>query len=212
MARQWYIWLDDQRLGPVPSASLRRCAAEGKIGPGTLICPVGEQEWVPASSVQGLFTYSAAPLPPVASPSLPYSPPSESNVSDTGTCAFCRKPMPSDALQCSSCQNWRREIHVLIDTYRKLALGQLAVHAIGVPLAVIVFIMGARQPSARITTLWDSEFSFEKFVTTPAFAIGVLIVVLVWGVWAVLQVPAAKVRRRIQKTTKGLWKRPWWTF
>ena len=132
--------------------------------------------------------------------------------SETGTCAFCRKPMPSDALQCSSCQNWRRDIHRLVDTYRKLALAQLFSITFGGLLAAILFITGAQHPSARKTTLFSSEFSFEKFVTTPSFAIGVVITVLVVVVWVVTQVPAARTRRRIQQATKGLWKRPWWTF
>ena len=139
-------------------------------------------------------------------------PRAEPSESETQTCIFCHKPMPLDAIQCASCQNWRQDIHRLIDTYCKLALGQYAAMMIGGLFACFVFVNGARQPNARTTMLFSSEFSFEKFVSTPSFAIGVVFVVLTMVVWAVMQVPAAGTRRRIQQATKGLWKRPWWTY
>ena len=44
-------------------------------------------------------------LSPLVSPSLPVPTPAE----EGGTCTFCRKPMPSDAIKCPSCQNWRED-------------------------------------------------------------------------------------------------------
>ena len=56
-----------------------------------------------------------------------------------GTLAFCRKPMPSDAAKCSSCGNWRRDIHELIDDFRRLAIAQINALIIGAILASVSF-------------------------------------------------------------------------
>ena len=146
--------------------------------------------------------------------------------------------MPSEAVQCSSCRNWRRDVHLLIDTYRKLAIAQLAAFTIGGTLAALVLITGARQPTARTPTppfdpsfrdfaikieggkiVNDAhekkevggEFSFGRFVTTPYFAFGAFLVVVVVVVYVFTQGRAVRTRRRIHELTKGLWKRPWWT-
>lgn len=162
--------------------------------------------------------------------------------SEIGTCAFCRKALAAEAVQCSSCGNWRRDIHLLIDKHRKLEFAQLVTITLGGFLAAIVFAEGARHPSARRrsgfmgggTALSDSlfekfekdgvgekkygvggsrsEFSFEKFVATPFFAIGLLIVICVVVAWVATQIAAARTRRRIQEKSKGLWKRPWWSY
>ena len=54
------MWIDDQSVGPVPSAALRRYVDEGRIRPETLVCGEGENEWIPAGTVQGLFPEPAA--------------------------------------------------------------------------------------------------------------------------------------------------------
>jgi uncharacterized membrane protein len=107
--------------------------------------------------------------------------------------------MASDALQCPWCHNWRREIHLLIDTYLKFALGQIAGTIISA-VCVAGVLLGAKGKS------------WEEFITTPSFAILVLIVVVTVVLYVVTQVFAVRYRRRIEQATKGLWTRPWWTF
>jgi len=131
---------------------------------------------------------------------------------ETGTCPWCRKDMPSDALQCPSCHNWRREIHLLIEAYRKLALGQIATMIIGVLLALGVCLWRLEDAIEGNGVTIPKRFSFAKFQSTPSFAIVVFIVVLTVVVYGVTQVFAVRYRRRIQQATMGLWQRPWWTF
>ena len=129
---------------------------------------------------------------------------------ETETCAFCRKPMSSDAIQCSSCRNWRQDIHLLIDTYRKLMLAQVVACTIGALLASLLFVAAAA--SATTETLFGRSFSSEKFFASPWFVLAVLLSVLVVVVWIVTVAPAVRTRHRIQQATKGLWERPWWSF
>ena len=142
---------------------------------------------------------SATPAAQVRRPASSPTPPAESAGSETGTCAFCRKPMSLDAIQCPSCQNWRRDIHQLIDTYRKLQLAQLATVIIGGLIAFFV-IQNARE-SATL-------FKPAEFPTGPVVLIGVATAVI----WLTTQVPSVSTRHRIEELTKGLWQRPWWTF
>jgi len=211
MSDQWHYSHGGGQCGPVPAAELKRLAVSGKLLQTDMVWREGMAAWSPAGSVRGLF--SSTTLPTHATPPpLSDDPPTQSRASETKICAFCRKPMPADAIQCASCQNWRRDIHLLVATYRKLALAQMAAMLVGLPLAVILFITGMNHPSARNQTLFTSEFSFEKFATTPFFAIGVVLVVVVVVVYAATQGPAVRTRHQIQKLTGGLWKRPWWTF
>ena len=154
-----------------------------------------------------------APCPPVAvhatlAGKQPVAPDVEQ---ETGTCTWCRKAMPSDALQCPWCRNWRRDIHLLIQTYRELALWQIATAIISGLLIAGAFFLGL--PDAMENNkLLERTFSFEKFLNTPSFDIIVLVVVLTVVVYVPTQVHAVRCRHRIQQATKGLWIRPWWTF
>jgi hypothetical protein len=151
---------------------------------------------------------AASPQMPLVPPGSPQVSQAESTESETGTCAFCCKPMPSDAVQCSSCGNWRHDIHQLIDDYRRLAIAQVNALIIGILLTTFSFIAAA--VGATTYTMFGKSFSFEKFVATPWFVIGVLIAVAVVLVYVITQARAGRIKHRIHEVSKGLWKRPWW--
>ena len=67
-AGEWYYASGDQRHGPVSFAELRRLAASDTIEPTDLMWKDGMDEWVPASTVRGLFTAKDGP------PVLPSTP------------------------------------------------------------------------------------------------------------------------------------------
>jgi len=167
---------------------LKRLAASGQLSPADMVWTESRGAWAPASSIKGLFSSP----PPIDS--------------ETVVCAFCPKPMSQEALQCSSCQNWRRDIHVLIDTYRKFTLAQVAAIMLG---GLVVFVLVVTTKEART---WTGQFSFEKFRGTPSFVAAVVTVIVVVLVGIITQVSAVGYRERIRKATNGLWKRPWWTF
>jgi hypothetical protein len=51
----WYYARDDSKHGPISAEQLHELAQAGRIQPGDLILGVGAKEWVPGSSIQGLF-------------------------------------------------------------------------------------------------------------------------------------------------------------
>jgi len=76
---QWYVAEGGQTSGPFTAEELK---ARG-VSPTTQVVPVGQQEWVPASTVPGLSDGTEVPVPatptptpvtpqPVASPSNPF--------------------------------------------------------------------------------------------------------------------------------------------
>ncbi len=87
-------------------------------------------------------------------------------------------------------------IHRLIDTYCKFALALWAVLLVFLAAAIALWIW-----------LENGQFSHDEF-----FTIVIVIWVLVFVVSLVLGIMARPYRLRIQKATKGLWQRPWWTY
>jgi hypothetical protein len=128
------------------------------------------------------------------------------NESETGTCAFCCKPMPTDAIKCSSCQNWRRDIFLLIRDYRRMATTQLVCLAIGLP-AVLRLSFVAGKDATRIDFSGHREFSFDDFVRSPSLWLAVVVALLGVVVYRATQIPAARIGNRIQQLTGGLWQR-----
>jgi hypothetical protein len=64
----WYYAKDGRQQGPVTSAQLRQMAQGGELQPDDLVFKEGGTNWIPASSVQGLFpaggvSTRAAPAP-----------------------------------------------------------------------------------------------------------------------------------------------------
>jgi len=55
----WYYAQDDQQLGPVSSAELRKLAASGQLAPDDLVWRDGMEDWVTARVVKGLFPRGA---------------------------------------------------------------------------------------------------------------------------------------------------------
>ena len=63
MAGDWHYSVSGQRHGPISSSELKRLADNGQLSPTDLIWKEGLTNWMPASSVKGLFTATAAPPP-----------------------------------------------------------------------------------------------------------------------------------------------------
>lgn len=77
MAEEWYVGSNGQQSGPFTVQQLRQMAASGQLSKADLIWKEGLANWVPCSSVKGLFRATADSS---ASPSLrpaprPTSPP-----------------------------------------------------------------------------------------------------------------------------------------
>lgn len=73
---QWFYLDGAERHGPVTAADLQRLAACGAIRPTGFVQPAGHPNWVPASSVRGLFPpggHSATP-PPLPDDTPPHAP------------------------------------------------------------------------------------------------------------------------------------------
>jgi hypothetical protein len=78
MANEWHYTLNGQQAGaPITSAQLKQLAAAGQLQPTDMVWQEGMADWVPASSIKGLFggkdasPTGAAPPPmvvPVAAP------------------------------------------------------------------------------------------------------------------------------------------------
>ncbi len=61
---KWFYKRNGNQLGPVDSAQLKQLAHSGQLTPGDLIRRDEMQNWVLASSVQGLFSTASAAAPP----------------------------------------------------------------------------------------------------------------------------------------------------
>ena len=69
---QWWYARDDEQLGPLSPAELRRLAAGGGLAPTDLVWREGMSEWAPAARIKGLFAESqtADDGPGMAGPGL----------------------------------------------------------------------------------------------------------------------------------------------
>lgn len=56
MATEWYVFKNNNRLGPFSSADLRKLAANGSITPEDLVWKDGINGWIPAKNIKALFT------------------------------------------------------------------------------------------------------------------------------------------------------------
>lgn len=70
MATEWYYSKDGQQVGPVSANDLKQLVAGGKLQSADQIWKKGMADWVPVSSVKGLF-----PLPPSPPQHTPPPPP-----------------------------------------------------------------------------------------------------------------------------------------
>jgi hypothetical protein len=62
MSTDWYYNSNGQRMGPVSESEIRSLAATGRLSGPDLVWQAGTPDWVPASSVAGLFS-GPPPLP-----------------------------------------------------------------------------------------------------------------------------------------------------
>lgn len=81
----WYYAHDQQQMGPVSSAELKRLAAAGQLAVDDLVWREGMDEWAPAGRVKGLFPQREAavaepPSEPVSAQAPAPPPPSASDV------------------------------------------------------------------------------------------------------------------------------------
>ena len=67
MAEEWYVGSNGQQSGPFTLQQLRQMAASGQLSKNDLIWKEGLANWIPCSSVKGLFP-SAADFSPTSSP------------------------------------------------------------------------------------------------------------------------------------------------
>jgi MFS family permease len=64
MPPQWYFSRNGQTFGPFSLEQLQDLAREGRLLPGDLAAHEGATQWVPASTLAGVFAPPAAPPPP----------------------------------------------------------------------------------------------------------------------------------------------------
>jgi uncharacterized RDD family membrane protein YckC len=76
MAGEWHVGRNGQQTGPFTAQQLRQMAASGQLSPTDLLWKDGMPNWVPGSSVKGLFAEPVASGPPPSRPSpRPAAPP-----------------------------------------------------------------------------------------------------------------------------------------
>lgn len=56
MDETWYFARNGQRMGPFSFEQLKQMASSGVLNMGDMMLRLGEQQWIPAKSVEGLFT------------------------------------------------------------------------------------------------------------------------------------------------------------
>lgn len=84
--RQWHVAVGGQTFGPADKSTLSRWAAEGRLPPHAQVVAVGEQQWVPVSSVAELRDL------PFAAPPRPWGAPPPT-VDQIAPCPSCAGPV-----------------------------------------------------------------------------------------------------------------------
>ena len=65
MNQDWYYLSGGNRFGPIDTNKLKELAASGGLQPTDMLWRDGMAEWVPASSIKGLWPSGVAPAPAV---------------------------------------------------------------------------------------------------------------------------------------------------
>jgi hypothetical protein len=71
MPQQWFTSRDGREAGPFTPAELKRQAEVGQLQPTDLVRRADKSEWVPASSIRGLFARPPTPSEAPPQPSVP---------------------------------------------------------------------------------------------------------------------------------------------
>lgn len=71
MANEWYYTKNGERKGPVSADGLRLLAQTGQLGPNDNVWKNGMAQWVPAKTINGLFSTTTPPDPAAVPPSTP---------------------------------------------------------------------------------------------------------------------------------------------
>jgi hypothetical protein len=101
----WYYLRDDETIGPLPAAELRRLFRAGKLGAETLVWRAGMKDWVPASTLGVTATATPAPPPPPGKRATPVASPqaelpeSEADRRNAGRIAKSRRHAKKKRLQ-----------------------------------------------------------------------------------------------------------------
>ena len=67
----WYHARNKQKVGPLSFAELYRLVSSGRLLPTDMVLQAGTQQWVPASSVRGLFLTTSTIAGPVPGAAVP---------------------------------------------------------------------------------------------------------------------------------------------
>ena len=161
MTEQWFYSLNNERRGPVDNGTLKGLFANGILTPASLVWKAGMANWVPASTVDSLFTSPTEP------PHLPKQPQSTSSSPATGVDP--QFVYPSNPPQ----SEWVSLLNFLLPGVAQLLYGQVtkgitliviallsAITVIGpVAVAIGTFIdaykVGAVLKSGRPVGKWD---------------------------------------------------------
>jgi len=65
MAEEWYYLNNNEKVGPVSAARLKKLAATGEIKPSDLVWKEGLTDWVEAKRLKGLFPVAKSAPPPI---------------------------------------------------------------------------------------------------------------------------------------------------
>src|SRR5699024_4898763 len=65
MAEEWYYLSNNEKIGPVSAAHLKKLATTGEIKPSDLVWKEGLADWVEAKRLKGLFSVARSVPPPI---------------------------------------------------------------------------------------------------------------------------------------------------
>jgi RNA polymerase subunit RPABC4/transcription elongation factor Spt4 len=97
----WYYSKGGEKVGPFSLVELKKLATQGHFGPNDSVWKSGWEDWKPASSVEGLFSATSSPAPPV--PAKPKSDSNSNRAANEKFCESCGKAINQEASICPHC-------------------------------------------------------------------------------------------------------------
>jgi hypothetical protein len=151
--QQWYVAKGKQKLGPFKRAELQTLARENRILPTDMLHKEGTPKWIPASSVQGLFT--------AASPTTSTGPPNVTVQPSTSVITPIAAPfgMSRFVYWCSLVGGWSAFLGwVLTEVLIGRWVGRYFLLAVMMIMVVASAIgAGLSQVEALITSQWQAQ-------------------------------------------------------